>query len=284
MESPWNVIAGKLTSSANTNKLHLLKWISHLRDGSLRNARFLTLSPSCRWLKLTSSRTSNSIKTAFGLNFKNNRFDAISMAKCDSSGDMHDTKPLPIALLLLGIGGTGKSSIAPHLARFLEERGHKLLLIRFDEFRKGLVPPGIDPFSKDPSVKAEIYRRAAAEFLKFLQQGISLVIDSGLSIERIRRDLKEMVPRLKICHIHCPLVIAIMRDTKRSFSAQQHERGRWLHLRALRDFVNPLKKDKFPQPGVTSPFQFPECADLHVNTFLRTPESAANEIIERLQL
>jgi adenylylsulfate kinase-like enzyme len=197
---------------------------------------------------------------------------------------MSHAEQQPVALLLLGIGGTGKSTLASHLMRLLNDRGYKPVLIRFDEFRKGLAGPGIDPFSTDPAVKTEIYRRAVPEFLKFMYAGRSLVIDSGLSLERIRCELKQSIPQMRICHIHCPILVAIMRDSMRSFFAHDHERGRWLHLRALRDRLNPFKKDKFPQPGITSPFEFPESADLHVNTFFQTPEATAAEIIKKLGL
>ena len=162
-----------------------------------------------------------------------------------------------IAILLLGIGGTGKSTIATHLIKILKRRRKKILLIRFDELRKELTPSGEDPFSKDPRVKSLIYDKALQKFSDYLRQGYSLIIDSGLSVESIRKKLKTSIPQMKICHVYCPLVVAILRDTKRSILHKEHERGNYLHLRALFDLVNPLKKEKFPQPGITYKFEYP---------------------------
>ena len=74
----------------------------------------------------------------------------------------------PVAILLLGIGGTGKSTIATHLIKILERR-RKILLIRFDELRKELTPVGEDPFSKDPKIKNIIYEKASQRFLDYLR-------------------------------------------------------------------------------------------------------------------
>lgn len=189
-----------------------------------------------------------------------------------------------IAILLTGVSGTGKSTTASYLEKILLDKGKKVLLIRFDEFRKNLIDKGIDPFSKDPNVKEIIYGKAAVEFLKYLNEGYNLIIDSGLSVEKIRLQIKNTIPEIRICHIYCPLFIAIYRDTKRSLLNEKHERGSYLHLRALFSYVNPLQKEKFPQPGITYRFEYPYCADLHINSFLRRPEKIAREILDKLEI
>ena len=190
---------------------------------------------------------------------------------------------LPVAILLCGRGGSGKSTLATHLVELLQ-KDRKCILIRFDEFRKKLTSPGQDPFSPNPQLKFVIYQRAAQEFSQHLNQGHTLVVDSGLSVERIREYLKATLPSLKICHVHCPLPIAIWRDTQRSLLNESHERGKFLHLRAMRDLLNPFRKEKFPQPGITYPFEEPRCADIHINTFFKSPLKAAHEILEKLNL
>ncbi len=192
--------------------------------------------------------------------------------------------PDPVAVLLCGIGGTGKSIAARHLSVLLGERGHTTKLIRFDEYRKALTPPETDPFSPDPNVKAAIYNNAIIHFSEFLRARLTLVIDSGLSNERIRQQLKQSLRELRVVHIHCPLLVAVYRDTIRSILQQSHERGRFLHLQAIASLLNPFAKEKFPQPGITYPFEYPHCADAHVNTFRKKPRSVALEIMEKLQL
>lgn len=190
----------------------------------------------------------------------------------------------PIALVLCGVGGSGKSSVGDCLEEILNKLGHNAVLIRFDEFRKSMAPKGVDPFSSDPNIKALIYKRASVEFSRYMQEGRSLIIDAGLSNERIRREMIQNIKNLKVVHVYCPLFVAIYRDTMRSLKGHNHERGRYLHLRAIYDLVNPFKREKFPQPGITYPFEYPYCAHFHVNTFLRKPEIVAREICTNLGL
>ena len=133
-------------------------------------------------------------------------------------------------------------------------------------------------------VRAAIYRNATRYFVDQVNQGRFLVIDSGLSMEAIRRDLKQNIPGLRIIHIQCPLWLAIMRDTVRSLRRASHPRGRFLHLRALNDLLNPFRRDKFFQPGITDPFEYPACADGHVSTFRKHPIRVAQEILEKVHI
>lgn len=188
-----------------------------------------------------------------------------------------------IAILLCGIGGTGKSTTTKHLDIILKKNSYKVMTINFDEMRKKLTPVGVDPFSKDFNVKNVIYQRAINEFQKLLQKGVLLIIDSGLSNEKIRKNIKNSIKELKIVHLYCPVITAVYRDTKRSFLRKPHERGWFLHLHAIVDLMNPFKKNKFPQPGITYPFEYPECADVHVSTFLKSPHNVAKEILIKLQ-
>jgi adenylylsulfate kinase-like enzyme len=190
----------------------------------------------------------------------------------------------PSAILILGLGGTGKSSLASALTQLLIERGYNTRLIRFDELRKTLAPAGADPFAKDREIKNVIYHNAANEFNRLLSEGFTLVIDSGLSVEAIRTSLKNKIPQLKIIHVTCPLLVSVCRDTWRSLKNVKHERGSFLYLRAIRDFFNPFKKDKFPQPGITYPFEYPHCADVHVHSFFSSPLHSARYIIKQLDL
>jgi predicted kinase len=203
---------------------------------------------------------------------------------CSHHGDDLTLEQIPVAILLLGIGGVGKSTAAKEIHRLLSVRGDDVRLVSFDECRKRLAPAGVDPFSSDLSVKRFIYARAAQEFLADLRKGYSLVIDSGLSKESIRVELKCAIQSLRIVHLHCPLVVAVLRDTWRSWCGSAHERGRYLHLRALASLLNPFEPRKFPQPGITYAFEYPACADLHVSTLFKRPERVAEEVVKDLGL
>jgi predicted kinase len=205
----------------------------------------------------------------------------------DTSDTAWDRPRPPIAIMLLGIGGVGKSSAAGELHALLLCSGYDAILIRFDELRKELAPVGADPFSDDPEVKRIIYENAARRFAELLAQGKSLVIDCGLSKESIRRQLKSQIPALRIVHLHCPLPIAIYRDCMRSLWGGKHERGPFLHLRAVWCKLlgrSPGHRKFFPQPGITYQFESPDCADAHINTWGKTPQCIAQEIFDALKL
>jgi adenylylsulfate kinase-like enzyme len=119
-------------------------------------------------------------------------------------------------IMFVGVGGSGKSTTARHLNRRLRELGYDPWLVRFDQFRKHLAPAGVDAFSANPSIKQIIYDRAVEEFNRYLTTGGSLIVDAGLSSERIRLQIKSTIPNLRIVHIYCPLWLAVARDTKRS--------------------------------------------------------------------
>lgn len=186
-------------------------------------------------------------------------------------------------IVVLGIGGVGKSTTSDYLGKLLNGRGVSARVIRFDELRKRLAPIGVDPFSKDRWVKELIYAKAAESIRLMCDSGETIVVDCGLTAEAIRLQLKESIPGLRIVHLHCPLALAVYRDTKRSLFGT-HERGRFLHIRALLDRFHPWKPSHqwFPQPGITYAFEYPQCADLHINTIWLSPRAVAKRIVKQL--
>ncbi len=191
---------------------------------------------------------------------------------------------IPIAIMLLGIPGTGKTTIVSHLVEILNKKKRKNMLISFDVFRKKLAPPGVNPFTHDDSIRKMIYEKASQEFSHYLSKGFTLIIDCGLTTESVRKQLKSSVPQMKICHIYCPLIIAMIRETKRSILREKHEHGHYLYLRALLSLFSPLKKEKLAVPPFTHKFDYPACADLHISSFLKSPDKIAEEIAEKLNV
>ena len=190
----------------------------------------------------------------------------------------------PISIVLCGMSGVGKTMVTHRLANILCAQGYRATALHFDILRKKFAPYGTDPFSADLTIKEVIYTRVAEFIQREMYTGETLVLDVGGSYERFRKNLKKAVPELKIIHLHCPLLVAFWRETKRSCRLTPHGRGRFLYLRAIATKYNPFIKEKFPQPGVTYPFEYPACADVHINTFLTTPQRIAQEIVNLLRL
>lgn len=197
---------------------------------------------------------------------------------------MESGRQKTIAILLCGIGGSGKTTTSLALQRFLLKRGGTTKVVDFDRLRRKLAPRGCDPYSADLSVKEAIYEKAGALLKRRMAQYQYFVVDCGTSSERLRRDLRDALGGAVVVYLTCPLPIAILRDTLRSIAGKPHARGRFLYLHALVDWVNPFKRDKFPQPAITYPFEVPEFADLRISTLLRRPEDTAQKIIEHLDL
>ena len=192
----------------------------------------------------------------------------------------------PIAIMLTGISGSGKSATADELLPKLEKMGYRARIVHFDELRKSFVPAGVDPYSADEQVRSLIYKNAAALFSLSFADGESLLIDNGISKEPTREWLKKAIPALRLVHIHCPVCVAFARETLRSLEEGKHERGRFLYLRALRSLLYHLfqRHHEFHLPGITHPFDYPQCADVHVNTLWKRPVQVADEILVRLGL
>ena len=161
----------------------------------------------------------------------------------------------------------------------------KNILINFDAFRKTLAPIGVNPFTHDENIRKMIYKKAAKKFSKYLNQGFNLVIDCGLSKEKIRKQLKSEITQLKICHVYCPLLVCILRETNRSIFEGRHENGNYLYLRAIASRLFKIKKEKSVViPPFTHTFDYPRCADIRVSSFLNSPDKIANYIINELKI
>ncbi|MBI2971080.1 MAG: adenylyl-sulfate kinase [Candidatus Aenigmarchaeota archaeon] len=176
------------------------------------------------------------------------------------------------SLLITGMSGSGKTATALSLVNELCADGIPTTYISFDRLRKELVPAGVDAFSADRAVKEMIYRRAIDSFNE-LTSRTNAVIDSGISVEKNRRWIRDETGT-KIIHVHAPLPVCVVRETRRSLR-EKGDRARFLYLRAYASLLMPRR---YPQPGVTYPFEYPSCADLHVDSFRYNPEERAHRI------
>jgi len=187
-------------------------------------------------------------------------------------------------IMLTGLGGAGKSTAAACLRSVLCNAGYECELVELDALRKKVAPLGIDPFDGHVEVKRLVYRRIAETLEAIVGTGKSVVVDACISIESIRLDLKRRLPAMRLIHIDCPMWLAILRETERSLCGCRHERGHYLYLHAILDLANPFHNEKFSQAGISYPFEYPQCADVHVSSRRKSPTAVAWEIVRSLRI
>ncbi len=175
------------------------------------------------------------------------------------------------SVLFTGLSGTGKTTTSWQLAYDLNYSGFPTEYVNFDSLRKKLVPEGVDAFSADPEVKKIIYGNAI-DYFKGGMERENLIIDCGISVEKNRRWIKDEIPDTLIVHLYAPLYVCIWREMQRSLRGESG-RGSFLYMKAYLSLANPFSKP-YPQPGVTYEFEYPHCADVHI-------DSHKNGIVQR---
>lgn len=185
------------------------------------------------------------------------------------------------AVWFTGMPCTGKTTTSRMLEQRMNRIGVSTHTISLDSLRKELAPPDVDPFSKDPDIKRIIYEKAIARLWDITRTGGSIIVDTGTSAEWLRRWVKQELPNAILVHLYCDLATQLFREVKRSLSGDAHVRENWILFKAYRDLLLD-KKEKFPQPGVTYPFEFPFSADLHINTFWHSTDETVDTIISMI--
>lgn len=163
----------------------------------------------------------------------------------------------PVTLLLTGLSGSGKSTIALELEKRLFEQGRLAVVLDGQNMRLGI--------SRDLGFTAE----ERSENLRRAAEIASLLNDSGLICIaafvaphlNVRQKVRTLIRNERFLHVHlsAPLAICRERDTTgRYLAADRHE---------ITDF-----------PGVTSEYQAPADADL----VLATNELSISECVDRI--
>jgi bifunctional enzyme CysN/CysC len=168
----------------------------------------------------------------------------------------------PCVLWMTGLSGSGKSTIANIVERELHALGVRTYLLDGDNVRHGL--------NKDLGFTAadrvENIRRTGEVARLMVDAGL-IVITAFISPFRSERQLaRSMVGDGEFIEIFVdtPLAIVEKRDPKGLY--RKARRGE------LKNFT-----------GIDSPYEVPECAEIHVRTEQSTPEKSAARIVDVLR-
>lgn len=167
-----------------------------------------------------------------------------------------------ITLWFTGLSGSGKSTIAIALERYLSSQGYITQLLDGDNIRDGInADLGFSQEDRDENI-----RRIAHICRLFTQAGIITLASFISPLTSQRQRAKEIIGSSDfiLIHISTPLEVCQQRDTK------------GLYAKACREQI-----DNFT--GISAPFEVPPCADITIDTTYNTIEQAVAMIFTHIK-
>jgi bifunctional enzyme CysN/CysC len=168
----------------------------------------------------------------------------------------------PCVVWFTGLSGSGKSTIANVLEKKLHALGLHTYLLDGDNVRHGL--------NKDlgftEADRVENIRRVAEVAKLMVDAGLIVLVSFISPFRAERRFARELVGAGEFCEVFVdtPLAVAEQRDTKGLYKKARQGQ--------LKNFT-----------GIDSPYEQPEHPEVRVDTVSRTPEDAAETIIDHLR-
>tara|TARA_B100001167_G_scaffold171255_1_gene122366 strand:- start:142 stop:669 length:528 start_codon:yes stop_codon:yes gene_type:complete len=165
------------------------------------------------------------------------------------------------SLWLIGPSASGKTTISKIIYKQLLEKYKSLILLDGDYARKIFVSEsGYDPISRSKNIRKYI------EVIKWLNSfGISSIVAAINAFEKDRVFGRKEITNYKEVFLKCSLDERVKRDKKKLYTPA-------------------LNGEKKNVVGVDIPFEDPINTDLTIDTEKNSPESAADEILKKLEL
>lgn len=169
---------------------------------------------------------------------------------------------------ITGLPGSGKSTVAETLIKFLLQKGIRAQLLSSDELRKVLTPKPTYSLEERDTVYATLV--CIAKLLT--KNDVNVVIDATGNLRRYRDNARSQIPKFMEAYLECPLEICIERESKRTETRHAPQQ---IYKKAL--------EGKAPTvPGIGQPYEPPLSPEITINTAQCTPEQAAQKIIEAI--
>lgn len=165
-------------------------------------------------------------------------------------------------LLLCGLSGAGKTTLANSVKSKLDESGVNTEIIDGDEYRRMLFKEL--GFSKND--RFENVRRLGFIASKFSARGIVTIISAINPYAEIRNELKQSYPNVNTVFVDCEVEKLINRDTK------------GLYKRALLPEGHPDKLLNLT--GINDQFDIPESPDLYLNTGINNIDECTSMLFD----
>ncbi len=168
----------------------------------------------------------------------------------------------PVTLLLTGLTGSGKTSIAFALERFLFDHGHTAAVLDGQNLRIGI---SRDLGFSDED-RSENIRRGAEAAKLFNSAGLICIAAFVAPNEEVRQRAKQVVgeDRFLVVHLSAPEEVRRSRDVHGHYA--RADSGEWPNF-----------------PGVTAPYEPPHQPDLELHTEQLSITQCVEKIVELLK-
>ena len=167
-----------------------------------------------------------------------------------------------------GLPGSGKSVVSQALHKLLKRKGIHAQLLPSDALRKVLTPRPTYSLEERGTVYATLVYIAKL----LTQNNVNVIIDATGNLRRYRQNARKQILNYIEAYLECPLEVCIQRETKRGKTYQ-----------APKQIYKRAQQGKTPTvPGIGQPYQPPLNPEIKINTTKRTPEQAAQKILETI--
>lgn len=173
---------------------------------------------------------------------------------------MSDQQPKGFTLWFTGLSGSGKSTVAHHVAQILEERGRAVEILDGDEVRRHLSKGlGFSKEDRDTNV-----RRIAYVAGLLTRHGAAVITAAISPYRETRAWARRQIGNFVEIYVACPLAVCAERDVK------------GLYKKAF--------AGEIPQfTGVSDPYETPDNPELVLETHRETPNESAAKVIHLLE-
>ncbi len=167
-----------------------------------------------------------------------------------------------------GLPGSGKSVVSQALHKLLKRKGIRAQLLPSDALRKVLTPRSTYSIEERDAVYATLVYIAKL----LTQNNVNVIIDATGNLRRYRQNARKQILNYIEAYLECPLEVCMQRETKRGKTYQ-----------APKQIYKRAQQGKAPTvPGIGQPYQPPLNPEIKINTTKRTPEQAAQKILETI--
>ncbi|OOQ59447.1 adenylyl-sulfate kinase [Mucilaginibacter pedocola] len=161
-------------------------------------------------------------------------------------------------VLLCGLSGAGKTTLARTIKNKLDADGTSAEIIDGDEYRGNL----FKELGYSREDRMENIRRMGFIARKFSRQGIVTIVSAINPYAQARAELLSRYPDVFTVHVDCPVDVLIGRDTK------------GFYAKALLPDEHPDKIKNLT--GINDQFDIPATPDVYINTHVNSIDDCSN--------